>query len=159
MENLLITVICLSLCSCASMRPENQIIGKWEWIGSAGGFAGNLITPESEGRSMSVVFGEDNIYRYYENGEQKYSVKYEIPRQPKNEFGLLVNIKEWAYSCRLENNILVLNPLMSDGYIHIFYRSGTKKPDSTFEELFFNYLKETDEIYKRLNSNKASGAN
>ena len=35
---------------------EHQIVCKWNWIESFGGYAGNLITPESEGYSKMIIF-------------------------------------------------------------------------------------------------------
>lgn len=50
---LLLSGLMLSSCIDLNKSPENdKIAGKWEWLNSAGGITGHVITPETEGYNI-----------------------------------------------------------------------------------------------------------
>lgn len=58
-----------------------SIIGSWRWIRSVGGFAGQILTPDSVGYSLQYDFQEDSTLTIYKNGQPEtqssFSVKTE----------------------------------------------------------------------------------
>jgi hypothetical protein len=59
-------------CKKENAPPDNEptvdiskIYGKWDWIGSSGGFAGSAYTPKSEHQTrMLNITSDNNIYSY-----------------------------------------------------------------------------------------------
>jgi hypothetical protein len=70
----LLVLFCLS-CQKQNAQPDhepavdiNKIYGKWDWIGSSGGFAGTTYTPESEHQTRMLTITSDNKMYLYTNG-------------------------------------------------------------------------------------------
>ena len=70
----LLLLFCLS-CQKQSAQPNNEptvdiskIYGKWDWIGSSGGFAGSTYTPKSEHQTRMLNITSDNQMYLYTNG-------------------------------------------------------------------------------------------
>lgn len=56
------------LTSCNDDKLEaNDLIGKWNWISSSGGFAGTTLTPENTGDTIVIEFTPDSLCRRYLN--------------------------------------------------------------------------------------------
>ncbi len=63
-------------------KIDHQIIGSWQWLESFGGFAGQHLTPESQGYTRTIVFDPDHDYREY-RGEEEYVVsEFDIANKP-----------------------------------------------------------------------------
>lgn len=73
----LITVILLG-CSEKVDLSQPDLIGKWKWIQTTGGFAGVNITPETEGFTRTLVFSEDGHYKFIKNDSVTEEGTYEI---------------------------------------------------------------------------------
>jgi hypothetical protein len=84
-EQLVISIICLSFLMCAGLdkRPaepdlSHQILGEWEWVESFGGFAGEHRTPESVGYTKTYVFRPDHTFLQYRDDTLFSTRKYKI---------------------------------------------------------------------------------
>jgi len=67
----LLIILVLINASCKKDEPVDEnshpLYGKWEWVSSFGGIAGQKITPASEGYTVTVEFAQANQYFYYKN--------------------------------------------------------------------------------------------
>lgn len=64
MKNLIIIVsVGILLCSCVEDEASG-LYDTWEWTETSGGYAGVLMTPETEGYSQSLEISESTIKRY-----------------------------------------------------------------------------------------------
>lgn len=50
-------------------NDEQKLQGKWRWIETSGGFAGQVSTPATENYKMSIEFLSNGILKEYKNGE------------------------------------------------------------------------------------------
>lgn len=57
---------------------KHQIVGKWNWIQSFGGYAGHLITPQSEGYSKTIIFDVNKYYSVFRNDTLTEKIKFQI---------------------------------------------------------------------------------
>jgi hypothetical protein len=68
--------------SCDEPAPTDEatLIGKWQWLETTGGIDGVVITPETSGKTESLVFSNDSL-RIYQNdtlaGSFHYSTELE----------------------------------------------------------------------------------
>jgi hypothetical protein len=100
-------------------------VGTWEWVWSAGGLAGWVLTPESEGYTQQLEFREDEILICYRD---------ELP-ETSNPFSIACTPGGWAVqsqACFLVDSILLaivqtenglelhLQEPCCDCYIHLF---------------------------------------
>jgi hypothetical protein len=71
-------------CGKKSTKPacSHSIVGQWSWVESYGGFAGERLTPQSEGYTKKQVFGRDSTFLEYRNDSLIFSAKYSISRKP-----------------------------------------------------------------------------
>jgi len=59
-------------CKTHLLTPDNdekQLMGKWRWIETSGGFGGQISNPETEKITMSIEFLPKGIIREYKNKE------------------------------------------------------------------------------------------
>jgi len=136
----ILTVI-ISFCSCALLEPKDEILGRWEWECSWGGFNGDKITPESKGNTISIIFNKDNSYQEYNNGNLIETLHYEIPIEKKNRFGyLIIKINNVSYRAKVEQDFLLISPGVSDGFVAFYRKSDSKLPKRTPEEYLKYFL-------------------
>ncbi|HYG40979.1 MAG TPA: hypothetical protein VD908_20280 [Cytophagales bacterium] len=114
---------------------NKELLNKWEWIRSSGGFAGKVITPVSEGYSKTIEFSSKGIYKEFRNGKQVKKINFEI-REGKSMFG-----QSKAFIIKFENEELInqsfliredtlfLNEEVYDGFGHIFLKEDSNSND------------------------------
>ena len=63
-----------------SMPDESlsNLFGSWEWVQTYGGFADTVVTPTTEGYTLSVDFSSKGIYKIYKNGTLQDKLKFTL---------------------------------------------------------------------------------
>ncbi len=111
-----------------------KLDGKWEWVETSGGYAGNAFTPQSEHYSLALVFSKnapslrsDSIgYQVYRNDTLILSGFTTLSSNvvPMKAFGPNNFIRgEIIYTA----DTLLLETLISDGYSSVFFRPRTSQ--------------------------------
>ena len=59
-----------------------SIIAAWKWIRSVGGFAGQVITPESVGYSLQYNFQSDSVLTIAKNGHLQSQTRFRVKEEP-----------------------------------------------------------------------------
>lgn len=113
------------LISCGKESDENQnkaLIGKWTWIQSSGGIAGQTYTPQSTGDMITIEFFNDLTYRQYRNDILNIETKYELKNvDGYNElFIFYENGNPGSIITLLDKNSLILTDNMFDGYVNTY---------------------------------------
>jgi len=112
------------LVSCSKESNENQnktLIGKWTWIQSSGGIAGQIYTPQSTGEMITIEFCDDLTYRQYRNEILNIETKYELKNiEGYNEMFIFYESKPASIITSLENDTLILTDYMDDGYVNVY---------------------------------------
>lgn len=80
---LVLLAVCLLFSSCRKdiSLPDpslSKLFGNWEWVQTSGGFAGEIITPQSGGDTWSVEFNSNGIFKHYKNGKKVDKQKYTL---------------------------------------------------------------------------------
>ncbi len=68
-------------CSSGPLEADLQledIVGFWSWSRSDGGFAGQVITPESTGHTRALHFRAEGIVEFLSDGEIEFSTTYSV---------------------------------------------------------------------------------
>jgi hypothetical protein len=55
----------------------NSIIGKWMWLYSTGGFAGNTIYPK-KGQTVTLELTKDSLFIERDNGETEFEAEFSV---------------------------------------------------------------------------------
>lgn len=65
----IVVALCgFTIAACSMYGDDDalyQLIGKWQWVRSAGGFAGRVITPDSVGHGSYTVFRIDRTFSVF----------------------------------------------------------------------------------------------
>ena len=81
-------VLVLIYCSCTiidSRSNQSKIVGQWEWIYSTGGFAGQVITPDSAGFSgRHFNFKSDYSFSFFRADTLVQTGKYTFEERDDN---------------------------------------------------------------------------
>ncbi|MCP5103557.1 MAG: hypothetical protein GY950_09270 [bacterium] len=67
-------------CKKSDDSANSEICFKWEWVQSAGGIAGVVQTPQSEGYTQAIEFDEDGNFTRYTNDAVVSTGTYVIDR-------------------------------------------------------------------------------
>lgn len=116
----LILFVSITGCEEEELSNQIQILGKWEWAKSQGGFGGWTITPESEGYAKYLEI-DNTTYREYINDslvfQSKYTYRsdtlYGIPEYIDFENGGALGVKVSEYT-------LELSEFCFDCYVHFY---------------------------------------
>ncbi len=120
-------LILLVSCSDDKLTP-NDLIGKWNWESSSGGFAGTTFTPENTGDHITIEFTSDSVFRKYLNDslvmESTFSVQSSESIYDHNPTQMLVfDTGYMRQSFRFASpNELVLLDEAYDGFISHYIR-------------------------------------
>lgn len=68
MKNYLFLFLILALVSCTKEQSKTGLIGEWQWLSSSGGIAGQILTPETEQVSRSIIIDNSRV-QYFENSK------------------------------------------------------------------------------------------
>lgn len=82
MKNVIIYGLLVFILMCCSSASETNtvfksIVGKWEWVQSSGGIAGQTTTPSSTNKSNELEISKTEI-KIYENGNLIATESYSI---------------------------------------------------------------------------------
>lgn len=66
--------------SLSSQTDQKKLIGKWTWIESSGGFAGEITSPVTEKYEIQVEFTKKGIYSEWKDKQNQVCSKYEIKK-------------------------------------------------------------------------------
>ncbi|MEI6853076.1 MAG: hypothetical protein WCL06_09540 [Bacteroidota bacterium] len=69
----------------------SKLFGSWEWVQTSGGFAGEIITPSSQGFTQSISFESNGIYKLYKDGIQKEKKTFTL----SEGISILTNTSAW----------------------------------------------------------------
>ena len=110
---LLLLPLCVVLLGAGCEKDENDyasdsIIGKWEWIYSTGGLAGNTIYPD-DGQSVTLEFTEDSILIQCENNETVF----------ETQFYILGDTLKYFWGLELECKINISSDTLFSYYLNI----------------------------------------
>jgi len=99
-------------------NPNKALSGKWDWMQSTGGFAGQTYTPQSTGETVAIEFDNDSIFRQYINGNLDFETTYELKKVEgySELFIFYKNENSASIISTLENNTLILLDYGVDGY-------------------------------------------
>jgi hypothetical protein len=103
---------------------EKQLLGKWQYTGQTGGFAGS--TEPQKSNSVKVIeFKKDGKYVRYKNGEPMYQGNYELCKAKSIHTGKIdnaiwfdprVDANETGNILTIEGDTLILADNINDGY-------------------------------------------
>ncbi|OXA77051.1 hypothetical protein SAMN05444397_104326 [Flavobacterium aquidurense] len=76
-------IVAISLISCSSDEDDkvrnSEFVGKWNWIGSHGGFSFNIhSTPESEGYTLQLNLMKNYTFSLLKDGKEVGTGKYDL---------------------------------------------------------------------------------
>ena len=121
----LITITCYS-CHKESDETGNMAMlqGKWNWVKSVGGFAGQTNTPTSTGSTAAVEFTADSIFSEYSNGKMLYKTGYKIVFDQKANYWLISfnNQRSGFYVSFINRHKLILWDYTSDAFESTYSR-------------------------------------
>ena len=126
---LLLLILCVFACKEKENIEEictggNQIDNRWIWVQSAGGEAGEILTPESEMLTRKLVIDEV-MYREYVNDSLVFESEYEIgvidPIFGSDSTSLKL-IGGAEYAMTLTETELTLYEMCFDCYIHYYVK-------------------------------------
>jgi hypothetical protein len=78
---LTISILFLASCTKENNIPTtgpSALAGKWNWVYSSGGFAGQTYTPKTEKKTIRIEYDTNSIYRYYVNDTLKSETHYQL---------------------------------------------------------------------------------
>jgi len=103
---------------------EKQLLGKWQFTGQSGGFAGATETAKSN--SVRIIeFKKDGKYVRYKNGEPMYQGNYQLCKEKSIHTGKVdnairfdpkVDATESGNILTIDGDILILADNFNDGY-------------------------------------------
>ncbi len=118
-------VFFLSFCSLKNEDNtinEHSIIGTWYWQESRGGIKGSeIITPESTGVAVRLVFGTNKKVTVFTNGVETGTYTYTIKMGKSifdNELHYLLNFNEMSYVIwKIDDEEMTIQDNFVDGYV------------------------------------------
>jgi hypothetical protein len=132
MKHVVLICIVLTLCSFNSCNKKDQpgpvsIVGKWRWVKSVGGFAGQTITPQKAKYNLREEFNADSTFKTYKNDSVTVQGKYSIIKNYKlsssNTVDVLKTNKSYNQAFTIHNDTLFINDVfISDGFSTIYVR-------------------------------------
>lgn len=121
---LIFTVI--TLCSFNSCNKKGEpgptsIVGKWRWVKSVGGFAGQTITPQTAKYNLHEEFNADSTFKAFKNDSITAQGKFSIVKNYKLSSSTTVDVlkmnKPYNQAFIIRNDTLFINDVfISDGF-------------------------------------------
>jgi|WetSurMetagenome_2_1015567.scaffolds.fasta_scaffold07792_2 hypothetical protein len=126
----------ISIFFLASCTKENNIpttgpstlAGKWNWVYSSGGFAGQTYTPKTEKKTIRIEYDTNSIYRYYVNDTLKSETRYQLVKgrsiySQDSTLIIVTNLSSIRQSFAvLHNDTLILRDECYDCFEHLYTR-------------------------------------
>lgn len=117
----------LGMVSCGSSRSTSKrpdILGNWNWVSTAGGFAGRTTTPETSHSSRQLQITTDSIYMY-QSGELTSVSAYQLTRaesQVQRKAGWAFEVNDRRTFVVRRDSTLVLSEDCWDCFTHTYHR-------------------------------------
>ncbi len=77
---LLVLLFGLQLEGKAQKSILKKLSGKWNWIETSGGFAGDIVTPKSEGYSIQMEFTKKGVFKSFKNNVFNLEMTYKLEK-------------------------------------------------------------------------------
>ncbi len=125
---LFLLLVSLFILGCSNDDDQNSslnLIGTWDWVRSSGGFAGEIITPESTGTTMTLIITNTTITRIIDNdlvaSENPYTI--EITETMSGELReMLIEGDAFGQIISLDGDSLILTGDCNDCFISEYVR-------------------------------------
>ncbi len=133
MKNLFLVFTFIGIFMSCSMEVKSQleeeIIGRWAWRETSGGFAGGITTPETTGNQITIEFTK-STYKKYINGKLDMEMTYLIETgnsiRKKGEADLIIYQNNKKQSIELKENKLILYDECFDCFQNEYIREEEK---------------------------------
>jgi hypothetical protein len=119
---LLIIVISFS-CSKDEVIEGTDLYGKWNWVSSKSGLYGTVLSPQTEGYTMSMEFKATRKVEFKKNDTTTAEKPFSIAHDAKISVLPIIRIGDdltWYYS--IKNDTLFLNNVCSTCYNEKYLR-------------------------------------
>lgn len=117
---LLILFVSITGCDKEELPNQIQILGKWEWVKSEGGFGGWTITPESEGYTEYLEI-DNTTYRKYVNDSLVFQSKYTYRSDTLYGIPEYIDFENGgAFGVNVSKNTLQFEEFCDDCYVHYY---------------------------------------
>ena len=123
-----LSVLLIAGCTQATEPETVNLTGKWTWIQSTGGFAGQTLTPESENITQKYIFEGNRQFTFYQNNEVIRSGTYsliDIRQGNKTLPGIEFEDSQIQSIVEEIGDTLKLRENCADCFMH-WYEKGTK---------------------------------
>ena len=125
---IVLIIITIGLYSCRKESDESGNIemlkGKWNWVKSLGGLAGQTYTPESTGSTGMIEFANDSVYKEYRDGQIQYEIGYKLTLDKRSDYWFIDFNKQRSsfYVFSIDRHTLILNDYTSDAFENTYVR-------------------------------------
>ena len=112
------------LFSCSGNVGSGKIEGKWKWVKSTGGFAGQTLTPKSEGYEKHIDINATE-YVEYRDDSLLYKVPYKLEFRRDSTFQydtIMVINSGIGLGARVRKDTLEIRELCFDCFQHLYVR-------------------------------------
>ncbi len=129
---IIVTSMVLLQCGKSTVSPlkiNEQLLGKWQWVSSIGGFAGWTLTPATEGYDKMLIFDSYSTFisrkidsTGIENTNGSYTIAYEKIWNV-NDSGDVIYMDGFLRSeMEIENDTLFLTDICYDCFGHKYVK-------------------------------------
>ncbi len=128
--------LALAACSSNPVEPtlESRLLGRWDWVQAEGGIAGSVITPETEGFAMQLVFTEPNRIELLRGVSSERTTYEFLPAEDLGDISIprrlryaepILGFEEQQVGFDLGGR-LVLIDACCDGFVYTWSRTETR---------------------------------
>jgi len=75
----IIILTCLAF-NLQSQAITKKLIGKWQWIESSGGMAGEIMNPKTEKYQIQIEYSKKGMFKQWKDDQLEYSYKYQVKK-------------------------------------------------------------------------------
>lgn len=121
----LLSLIFLIVSCKKENENKNVLVGKWDWVSSVGGLAGETLTPSSTGIKMIYQFSNTTLIIYVNDSlanQSNYTISVQYKGTPQQISVLSYVPYHPSQSFSVENDSLFINDLFADGYTSTFVK-------------------------------------
>ncbi|MBN9350225.1 MAG: hypothetical protein J0H55_06040 [Chitinophagaceae bacterium] len=121
----LLSLIFLIVSCKKENENKNVLVGKWDWVSSVRGLAGETLTPSSTGIKMIYQFSNTTLIIYVNDSlanQSNYTISVQYKGTPQQISVLSYVPYHPSQSFSVENDSLFINDLFADGYTSTFVK-------------------------------------
>jgi hypothetical protein len=126
MKKLLSLFLIFTVSGCSLMETDqDDVNGKWEWVYSYGGIAGQTLSPETEGHRQQLIFYGGRYYILARDGEtlRKGLYYYSEPKiGGRKRSAIEFESDNWKTFYEISNDTLFLSPNCRDCFFDTYVR-------------------------------------